>query len=128
MNHPRKLVSILVSFFTYNDEGNECDPMTSVDRVRKTLTTHPTMNFPVEKVERAPDLEALKRSIDSAAECLKLHTRDWSQSYRDAWLWGVLCGWSEEGLKEIQEKHGFGDEAMERLRILRKPIQDLRGK
>lgn len=35
----------------------------------------------------------IKCPIESLESCVACHSRDWSVHHRDAWLWGIICGW-----------------------------------
>lgn len=51
--------------------------------------------------------------------CLVHHCRDWAASKRDAWIYGIIVGWADESLVELQGQHGWDDEALIRLKQLR---------
>lgn len=57
--------------------------------------------------------------LDSIICTIAFNSRDMSTDKRDAWLYGIVCGW-EESIKEIQEQHGWSDVAVKRLKILHK--------
>lgn len=54
-------------------------------------------------------------SLRTAIAC---HTRDMSSHHKDAWIWGIVCGW-DETLDEIAEQHGWNRETVARLKRLR---------
>jgi hypothetical protein len=46
-------------------------------------------------------------------------TKDWSTDKRDAWLYGIICGWDDkESMEQMQDLHGWSDESCERLNKL----------
>lgn len=57
--------------------------------------------------------------FDSLNDCIVFHVRDWAADKRDAWLWGIICGWDDESIAEVQAKHGWSDHATARLKRLR---------
>ena len=67
------------------------------------------------------ELECLKGAhwADAIGDCLSYHPRDWSQDHRDAWLWGVINGWSEETICRLAEKFQWSEAAVEELRCQR---------
>jgi hypothetical protein len=54
-------------------------------------------------------LDVLKRIVVHDA-------RDWSASKRDAWLYGIVVGWKDEALRELQQKYRWDDTSVKRLR------------
>ncbi len=52
--------------------------------------------------------------------------RDWGQNRRDAWLYGIVCGWEnsnpmegehrDDAINEICNMHGFSKELLEKCR------------
>lgn len=69
--------------------------------------------------ETIKPLESLQRS-------LAFDSRDWAQGKRDAWIYGIICGWEnedplegetgEEAIDEICKKHGFDKNRLKQLR------------
>ena len=55
-------------------------------------------------------------SLGMAVAC---HSRDWSLRGRDAWIWGIVCGWDDESLGDIQDRLLWSDESVARLKRLR---------
>ena len=57
---------------------------------------------------------------------LALDSRDWGQNKRDAWIYGIVCGWENEeplegeteddAVDEICEKYGFDKKHLKQLR------------
>lgn len=56
--------------------------------------------------------------LDSLAEVLSFSPRDWGQSSDLAWVYGIVCGWSEDAMSEIGEKFNWGDGEITKLKIL----------
>lgn len=59
--------------------------------------------------------EDYKKSLES---CLALSPRDWSTDRHDAWIYGIVCGWDAETIREIAQKHGWTKEIIEQLNQL----------
>jgi hypothetical protein len=55
---------------------------------------------------------------DSIEACIAFSSRDWSLNHRDAWLFGVIMGWSPEALAEQKQRHDWSDIAVARLKKL----------
>lgn len=77
----------------------------------------------------APMFEGLGRLIATSS-------RDWSTYRVDAWLYAVLCGWDceedhihdrmcddGEAMKEMQERHGWDDETVAKVRRYRTAVR-----
>lgn len=47
----------------------------------------------------------LRAALESVADTMRTDPRDWSLYKRDAWLYGILAGWSEESLEELRRIH-----------------------
>jgi len=66
------------------------------------------------------------KPLYSLETSMAFDTRDWSQVKRDAWLYGIICGWENENplvgekeddaLIEICEKHGLDRKRLKSLR------------
>jgi len=54
----------------------------------------------------------------SLRDTMATHARDWSLNSRDAWLYGVVCGWGRV-LPEVAAKHNWSAQDVTRLRELR---------
>lgn len=61
------------------------------------------------------------KPLDSLECTLAFDSRDWGQNKKDAWIWGIVCGWENEdplcdAVDEICEKHGFDKKRLKQLR------------
>jgi hypothetical protein len=79
--------------------------------------------------------------LDTLARVLAGDPRDWSLDRRDAWLWGVLCGWDCEdhpgtvecdetctnALATVAQRHGWNAVEVDVLRSMRATIREARG-
>ncbi len=64
---------------------------------------------------------------ESLYDVLVFDSRDWSQNKNDAWIYGVVVGWTkdneddaEEIFKEFNKKFGWSRETWKRLHLLNK--------
>ncbi len=75
----------------------------------------------------------LKEAVLSASRCMAFDSRDWSARSSDAWLYGLLCGWDcddvrdhdedcREAMSEIAARFGWSQEEVARLRRLRAAV------
>lgn len=54
----------------------------------------------------------------SMGNVLAFDARDWASNRGDAWLWGIIFGWSKESLQELGERHRWDERQIKRLRLL----------
>ena len=54
----------------------------------------------------------------SIKACIAFSSRDWSLNHRDAWIYGVIMGWSPEALAEQKQIHNWSDSTVTRLKTL----------
>jgi hypothetical protein len=54
-------------------------------------------------------------SLETAIAC---HSRDWAAHRRDAWIYGIVCGWDDASLVELEQKFLWGSDETERLKEL----------
>ena len=55
---------------------------------------------------------------DSIEACIAYSSRDWSLNHRDAWIYGVIVGYSPEGLAEQKQQHNWSNSTVTRLKKL----------
>lgn len=92
-------------------------------------------------VSNPAGLNAVADVLDTLARILAGDPRDWSQDRRDAWLWGVLCGWDCEdhdatvacdetctsgAMAAVAERHGWNATEVAVLRHMRATIREAR--
>lgn len=70
---------------------------------------------------------ALAKALQSAGRCLAFHPRDWAVDHRDAWLWGIVCGWPSEAMDECAAKFGWSDSDVADLRAMREAVRLITG-
>lgn len=56
--------------------------------------------------------------FDSLRKAIASNSRDWSEHPADAWLYAIIAGWGD-ALPRIAALHGWDDDAVVRLRMLR---------
>ena len=64
---------------------------------------------------KTKDTENPLESIDAA---ISFSPRDWSSHHRDAWIYGIVCGWDSESMKELADEYRWTHETTARLRRL----------
>ena len=66
------------------------------------------------------------KPLESLERTLAFDPRDWGQNKRDAWIYGIVCGWEnddplegeteDDAIDEICDKHGFDKKRLKQLR------------
>lgn len=69
--------------------------------------------------------ERLAEVLEHVEGMVACHSRDWGAWHRDAWLYGILVGWSGEAMRELAERHGWSDEDVARLRRYRQTVTEV---
>jgi hypothetical protein len=73
----------------------------------------------------------VENPLTSIGNAIAFDVRDWGEDKRSAWIYGIACGWDDEdggdegAMAEIQAKFRWNDEAVARLRRLRKKFKEL---
>ncbi len=57
--------------------------------------------------------------FDSLRNTVAFDARDWSLTNRDAWLYGIICGWDTGSLKELAIVYKWNEKEIQRLKRLR---------
>jgi len=83
------------------------------------------------------DLEKLtveKNPLESLKSTIAFSSNDWSTNKRDAWIYGIVLGWSdyddpddpeESAMEELKEKLGWSEEDVSRLKFLHSEYERL---
>jgi hypothetical protein len=79
-----------------------------------------------EKEKRRFSKEGIEDCKESLTMALAHHPKDWASHHRDAWIWGIVIGWDEESLLEIQNKFGWYDETVARLKRLNTQFKEMK--
>ena len=69
-------------------------------------------------------LSQIKCPLESLEYCVACHSRDWSMHNRDAWLYGIVCGWGD-AWDDIAKQHHWNGEVIARLKMLHKKFAKL---
>ena len=64
------------------------------------------------------------KPLDSLEESFAFDSRDWSSNRRDAWCYGIICGWGG-AFVEICERFNFNQKRLKTLRNKYKKLQAL---
>ena len=54
-------------------------------------------------------MKDIEYPLESLRDTLPFSCRDWGQEKRDAWIWGIICGWNNDCFKEFNQKFGWDD-------------------
>jgi hypothetical protein len=71
-------------------------------------------------IKQVQEVEELKKSLKSIHDTITFSSKDWGKEKRDAWIYGVVCGWDKESYEEIALKFGWTDDDVERNKQLHK--------
>lgn len=63
--------------------------------------------------------------LESISSTIAFDSRDWSTDKNDAWIYGIVLGWADEGesedaLNDVAETHRWTPDTVDRLKRLRK--------
>jgi hypothetical protein len=64
--------------------------------------------------------------FDSLENCVAFHCQEWGSEKRNAWIFGIVCGWDEEAMIIIADKHRWKPHDVERLKRLRAQFEQLK--
>ena len=53
--------------------------------------------------------------LESISYAMAFSVHDWSIEKRDAWIYGVILGWDDVSMKELQQKFDWPDSEYQRL-------------
>jgi hypothetical protein len=67
----------------------------------------------------------LKEVLQSVGSAIVFSPHDWGSHHRDAWIYGIMCGWDEECFPELQEKFGWTDETIQRLKSYHNLVDEI---
>jgi hypothetical protein len=63
--------------------------------------------------------------LESLVNLLAFSSKDWSIDKSDAWMYGIVAGWDNESLNELQVKFDWHDLEVKRLKILHINFKEL---
>lgn len=88
----------------------------------------------------AAALARVREALASLHRTMAHDPRDWALDKRDAWLWGIVCGWECEAqhdhdvvcgrdnpLRQVAARHRWPNEDIERLKTYRRAVAALDG-
>lgn len=64
--------------------------------------------------------------LENIHDVLSFSSKDWSTASEDAWLWGIVCGWDDGVLAELQDKYGWPDSYVVNLKEFHRSYKKLR--
>lgn len=71
-------------------------------------------------------MSGIADALESIYTTVVFDSRDWSQTKRDAWLYGVVVGWDGPAMREVAGRFGWPPEDVSRLRALHRAFQATR--
>jgi len=60
----------------------------------------------------------LNNPLHALYSCMSFPSRDWSVNKQDAWMYGIVVGWSEVDAGVIERRHRWDDATMLRMKKL----------
>lgn len=70
---------------------------------------------------------SISNPLESIHGVIVFSSKDWSLSADDAWIYGVVVGWDEPSLVELQKKHRWQDGEVFRLKELHEKYKKMWG-
>jgi hypothetical protein len=83
-------------------------------------------------------IERVREALASLHRTMAHDPRDWALDERDAWLWGIVCGWEceeqhdhdvicgrDNALRQVAARHRWPNEAIDRLKTYRRAVAAL---
>ncbi|MEU5043198.1 hypothetical protein [Streptomyces griseorubiginosus] len=64
-------------------------------------------------------LGGVSQAVTAVCNQMRTDSRDWAAARGDAYLWGVLIGWSDDALEEIAVKHRWNEHRVKYVREMR---------
>lgn len=55
----------------------------------------------------------------SLRDTIVFDAKDYAQTPKDAWVWGIVCGWDPPSMAALQVKFRWSDATVSRLRDMR---------
>lgn len=65
-------------------------------------------------------------ALHSLENALCFSSRDWSRYRVDAWIYGIIVGWSDESLEELAPIHGWCPDTVAKLKARRAEFEALK--
>lgn len=64
--------------------------------------------------------------LESLSVTIPFSPRDWGIEKRDAWVYGIVCGWDDDCRAEFEKKFGWDDATFSRLNRLHERFEEMR--
>ena len=58
--------------------------------------------------------------FESIHDTMAFATKDWSKDKNDAWIYGIVCGWSDGAYAELMKVYGWSPAQVKRNKALRR--------
>ncbi|MEA5041568.1 MAG: hypothetical protein VB053_03390 [Oscillibacter ruminantium] len=68
----------------------------------------------------------IENPLESLSMTVPFSCRDWATEKRDAWVWGIICGWSDDCQREFEQKFGWDVNTFGRLKRLHTKFEEMR--
>lgn len=68
---------------------------------------------------------SIERAYASLHDVIAFDPRKWEDHHRDAWIYGIVIGWSDEYMEEFRTKFGWNEKTIEVLKSYHKALQSL---
>jgi hypothetical protein len=68
-------------------------------------------------------MREITNPFDSLFTTIVCDSRDWASNHKDAWLWGIIVGWDNKSLEELQNKFNWTDTTCDRLKSLHRDFE-----
>jgi hypothetical protein len=62
--------------------------------------------------------------LEKIVDMIATDTRDWSDTEQEAIIYGIIVGWSNEAMLDLQRKFGWSEKNLRELRSLRRRLTE----
>lgn len=70
-------------------------------------------------------MNEIENPIESLKNTVPFSCRDYGVEKRDAWVYGIICGWTDECFEEFNAKFGWDKDTWDRLKRLHNRFEEL---
>lgn len=67
----------------------------------------------------------MKEIFQSIGDAISFSAYDWASNQRHAWIYGIVKGWTDGGIKELQNEFGWNDETVKRLKSYHAEVKNV---
>lgn len=71
-------------------------------------------------------LDPKENPLESIYCTIAFDSKDYSVSRRDAWIYGIVCGWDDESIKDLSKKHEWTNDDISRLKRLNARFKEIK--